>query len=134
MIDIHAVSSFGDSLRVVTIDGTVLSVPMDESNAHCRAVLEWVANGGVIELPPAPAVPQIVSRFQARAALHLAGLLNDVETLMSAPDTDPLMRLAWVDVQEFRRNSPMIIAMAPMLGLTEQDVDQLFITAAEITA
>ena len=85
--------------------------------------------------PPAPPViPQVVSRFQARAALLLAGLLDDVEALMAAPDTPALAKLAWADAQEFKRNSPTVQAMAAAIGLTEAQLDELFTTAAGIDA
>lgn len=84
--------------------------------------------------PPPPGPPTVVSRFQARAALHLAGLLAQVEALMAAPETDPLARLAWTDAQEFRRTSPTLLAMASALSLTDEQLDQLFITAAGIEA
>ena len=32
-----------------TIDGVVLSVPMDTANRHYAAILEWVADGNTIE-------------------------------------------------------------------------------------
>lgn len=79
-------------------------------------------------------VPQSVTRFQARAALHLAGLLPQVEALMGDVQTDMLARLAWTDAQEFRRQSPTVLAMAGALGLTEQQLDDLFTTAAGIEA
>ena len=75
-----------------------------------------------------------VSRFQARAALHLAGLLPQVEVLMAAPEADMLARLAWQDALEFRRSSPTVLALAQKLGLGELQLDQLFTTAAEIQA
>lgn len=85
--------------------------------------------------PPQPVtVPQSVTRFQARAALHLAGHLQQIEVLMSAPEMDMLARLAWQDAQEFRRTSPTVAAMAQALGLTDAQVDQLFITARGIEA
>lgn len=83
---------------------------------------------------PVPTVPQVVSRFQARAALHLAGLLDDVETLMASPDTPILAKLAWADAQEFKRNSPTVQTMAAAIGLTEAQIDELFTTAAGIDA
>lgn len=90
----------------------------------------------VAALPPAPPapVPQVVTRFQARAALHLAGLLQQVETMMAASETDMLARLAWQDAQEFRRQSPTVLAMAQALGLSDAQLDELFTTAAEIQA
>lgn len=86
------------------------------------------------EEPPLDGVPQVVTRFQARAALHLSGLLTTVESLMTDPQTDMLARLAWQDAQEFRRQSPTVLSMAGALGLTEQQLDDLFTTAAGIEA
>jgi len=98
-------------------------------------VIEADANGLPIAVdPPPPGPPQVVSRFQARAALHLAGLLPQVEALMADPATDTLARLAWTDAQEFRRTSPTLLAMAAALSLTDAQLDQLFITAAGIEA
>ena len=75
-----------------------------------------------------------VTRFQARAALHLAGLLEAVETLMQDPNTDMIARLAWQDAQTFKRQSPTVLAMAAVLNLTDAQIDDLFITAAGIEA
>ncbi len=86
--------------------------------------------------PPTPEpvviVPQIVSRFQARAILHIDGLLTTVEALVS--QADPLTQLAWADAQEFRRNSPSIAAIAAALGWTEAYLDDLFTRASTIQA
>lgn len=79
-------------------------------------------------------VPQAVSRFQARAALHNAGLFSQVEAVMTEPDVDPLARFAWTDAQEFRRESPNVIAIAARLGLTGEQLDDLFVAAAQIEA
>jgi hypothetical protein len=85
--------------------------------------------------PPAlPVVPPSVTRFQARAVLHLAGLLPQVETMMADPATPMLARLAWQDAQEFRRTSPTVLAMAQALSLTDAQIDGLFINAATIEA
>lgn len=92
--------------------------------------IEPVPAGGLLK----PDVPQVVSRFQARAALHLAGLLEQVEALMRDPETDVIAKLAWWDAQEFRRQSPTIAAMAKALGLTDAQIDELFIAAAGIEA
>lgn len=109
----------------------------DESFAHllppgCVKITD--AEAEALRPVPVPVVPPVVSRFQARAALMLAGLLDDVEALMAAPDTPALAKLAWADAQEFERQSPTIAALAGAVGLTEQDIDALFITAAGINA
>lgn len=73
-----------------------------------------------------------VSRFQARAALFAAGKLAAVEAVVAA--TGGLAAIAWADASEFRRNSPTIAALAAGAGLTDADLDALFIAAAQITA
>lgn len=77
-------------------------------------------------------VPIYVSRFQARAALMDAGLLADAEIAVSS--MGPLEQLAWSDATEWRRDSPTIDAMADLLSLTSEQVDQLFISASKIVA
>ena len=81
---------------------------------------------------PENPVPQVVSRFQARAALHIHGVLADVEAMIQA--ADPIAQFAWADAQQFERQSPTIAAIAQALGWTDDFVDQLFITAGDIMA
>lgn len=101
---------------------------VQEANAAVRAAL------GVPEPPPyVEPVPASVSRFQARAALHMANLLTSVEAAIAASD-NVVAQLAWADAVAFERTSPTITAMAGALGLTEAQVDDLFRTAAGIVA
>ena len=37
------------SYKVTLSDGKILSVPKDDENTDYQNILEWVANGGVIE-------------------------------------------------------------------------------------
>lgn len=83
----------------------------------------------IVELP---SVPQEVTRFQALAALHLNGLLARVKAIMADPATDPLTVLAFDSAQTFKRYSPMVLAMAAALSLTDQQLDDLFISASKI--
>lgn len=78
-------------------------------------------------------VPQEVSRFQARAALMAAGLLETADLAVAASG-DAFLQLAWKEAVTFRRNSPGIAALAPALGLTDADLDDLFRAAAGIVA
>jgi hypothetical protein len=119
---------------IAVIDGVGMTVPDDMLNRHRVMIAEWEADGNTIEPyeAPQPPIPQVVSRFQARAALYGAGLLDDVETAIAV--ADPLVQMAWADAQEFQRNSPTILALAGVLGLSESDVDELFITASGIVA
>ena len=76
----------------------------------------------------------VISPFQARAALSAAGLLSQVEAMMANPDTPDLVRLAWQHAQEFRRTSPTLLVLSSQLGLDDAALDELFATAAGITA
>lgn len=96
----------------------------------------WTWGGAAFVPPPEPdpnPVPQIVSRFQARAVLMLAGKLEAVQAAVDGSD-DPLVKLAWSEAVEFNRQSPTIAALAGAIGLTEAEVDDLFRQAATITA
>lgn len=119
---------------VATIDGMEMTVPDDMGNRHRVVLADWEADGNTIAayVPPPLPIPQVVSRFQARAALHIAGHLPAVEAAIEA--ADPLTQMAWQDAQEFRRNSPTILAMATALGLSDARVDDLFVAAASIEA
>lgn len=89
---------------------------------------QWVA--------PPVYVPQIVSRFQAKAALLNAGLLSQVEAIIAHPATDAMTKLAWAEAIEFNRQSPTVLGLAAALTppLTSQQLDDLFIAAAQINA
>ena len=83
---------------------------------------------------PAAPVPQAVSRFQGRAALLQAGYLDAIESYMANPATPRLTKIAWEDAQDWERNSPTVLAMLQLLGLSAAQGDQLFITAKGIRA
>lgn len=108
-------------------------IPPDRSKRHLWA--DITDSPGIDILPdPGPPIPSIVSPYQARAALADIGLLDDVEALMANPATPKKAKLAWTHAQEFRRDSPTVLAMSAQLGLTEEQLDALFIAAAQITA
>ena len=74
-----------------------------------------------------------VSRFQAKAALDDAGLLDAIEDYMSGEDVPRRVRLAWQEAQ-FKRGSRMINDLAGGFGLSEEKLDELFLAAQEIEA
>jgi hypothetical protein len=71
-----------------------------------------------------------VTRFQAKAALMQAGLLDDIEQAVSDSD-DPMIKLAWQEAS-FVRLSPLISAMAGAVGLSDEQLDELFETAERV--
>ena len=73
------------------------------------------------------------TRFQAKAALDDAGLLDQVEAYMQGDDVPRRVKLAWQEAS-FRRGSNVVNQIGAELDLSEADMDQLFIAAQEIEA
>jgi len=119
---------------IAIIDGVPMTVPDDMANRHRQMLAEWEAQGNVIEpyVPPPEPVPSAVSMFQARAALLAAGLYEAVDAAIQQAGGVNLV--AWEYATEVRRDSPLVAAMAQQLGLTDEQVDQLFRQAAAISA
>lgn len=105
-------------------------VPDDDEVAEIGGV--WTGERFDPPPPPVAPVPQSVSAFQARAALLSNGLLDDVEAAVAAADR--LTRTAWEYAQAFERSSPTIATLAAALGLSDEQLDELFRAAAKITA
>ena len=74
-------------------------------------------------------VPTTISRAQGRMALLGANLLTAVESHIS---TAPMAEQIAYEASNWSRSSPSLNAMANALGLTSDQVDSLFISAATI--
>lgn len=74
----------------------------------------------------------VASRFQAKAALAQLELLELVEIYIQG--ADQTARLAWQEALQFERLSPTLASVAQGLGLTDQQLDDLFALAATIRA
>lgn len=111
---------------------------MDTQTIHNVATGETVTvpyerpEADPVEALAAERAGMVCSRFQAKAALHLAGLLSAVEAAIA--QADPVTQIAWAEAVEYRRNSPTILALAGALEMTDEQVDDLFRTAMQIEA
>lgn len=104
-------------------------MPVDAENADYAEYLGWLDAGNVPEDILMPVVPLFVTPFQAKAALLKAGLLPQVQALLDAPETPEMYKLAWNEALMFERTSPIVAALAASLGLTDDQVDALFLDA-----
>lgn len=74
-------------------------------------------------------VPLVVTPRQMRIALVMSGI--SIETVEAMIDSLPepqksITRITWEYSTEFQRTNPLLVQMAPALGLTEAQVDQMF--------
>lgn len=84
--------------------------------------------------PPVSSVPTEITMRQARLALLGAGLLDDVSTTISAM-SEPMKSAAnieWEYSNTVLRHNGFVSVLAPLLGLTDEQVDNLFILAATL--
>ena len=77
------------------------------------------------------AVPQEVTLAQARAALMAAGLFTKVDSYVKGSG-NALAQMAWEYTNMVDRKGALVVALAPALGLTDAQLDQLFTAAAGI--
>ncbi len=84
--------------------------------------------------PPAPEVPQSVTMRQARLVLLGAGLLSGVDAAIAAmPEPDKsVAQITWEFAQTVDRDFGMVPQLAAALGMTEAQIDDLFIAAAQL--
>lgn len=107
---------------------TALPVIADAAvGATLNASMDTVIAPPVVEVP----VPGSVTRYQARVALRRVGLRDTVEAMVTQAGGD--VKDAWDDAAVFERYSPFIVTMGTALGLTEKQIDDLFIMASTIT-
>ncbi len=83
---------------------------------------------------PGPVVPQSVTMRQARLALHAAGLLTSVDAAIAAmPETDKTAaQITWDYASSVDRGFGMVPQLAEALGMTETQIDELFIAASQL--
>ncbi len=80
---------------------------------------------------PESVVPDRVTMRQARLALHAAGILPQVQPAISLlPEPSrTVAQIEWDYSSEVFRHREFVNMLGTALGLSQEDIDQLFITA-----
>jgi len=76
-------------------------------------------------------VPTVITMRQARLALLDAGLLPTVDAAI-ANGTDEALKIEWEYATECKREWESLVAMATALGMSELDLDNLFIAGSTL--
>ena len=103
-------------------------IPEGKELGSLNGVPEWVDAEVIVY------VPSSVTMRQARLALLSTGRLADVETAiaeMSEPDKSAAT-IEWEYSQTVERNRPFVLTLGALLGLSETQLDDLFILAATL--
>jgi hypothetical protein len=93
----------------------------------------WNGTEFVAPVPDAvaPVVPRTVTPLQARRALRAAGLLATVNAWV-ASQADEDIKAAWEFASVIKRHDPLTLGAAAALGLTDAQLDGLFLAAAKL--
>lgn len=106
--------------------------PPPEQDGHYAVMRNgWVLVPGATPTepaPPPPPIPQTVTMRQARLALLGAGLLDAVNA--SIGELGQAAQIEWEYATEVHRQSPLVAGLTAALGLTDAQLDQLFVTAS----
>ncbi len=115
---------------------TVVSVFDEDGISRMSMIASALPEGAVVDpyVAPPPPIPSTVTRFQALATLAAAGHLSTIRTHIATLGEDDITRLAWEAAAEWERTSPTLAALATMLGLTDTEVDDLFVAASQVSA
>jgi hypothetical protein len=111
-------------------------IPAEPANTMYQEYLSWLAEGNTPDpyVPPPTPIPSTVTRFQALATLAAGGWLDTVHVYIDALPRNNVQRLAFENATDWERTSPTVNAIAAMLGLSDAQVDDLFIAASQVSA
>ncbi|WEX07364.1 hypothetical protein [Chelativorans sp. AA-79] len=118
----------------VIVDGVRSMVPDDMGNRHRQMIAEWEAEGN--EIAPYEPVPNPLGPLtarQIRLGLIASGIsLAQVEAAIEAiPDEGEreTAQVEWEYATQFLRHHPLMVQIATVLDLTDEQVDAMWASA-----
>lgn len=80
---------------------------------------------------PVVEIPTRLTNYQGKVTLDAFQLLDDVEAYMALEDTPKQYKLAWA-TGAFERQSVLLLGIAALFNLTDEQIDQMFIYGAGV--
>lgn len=126
------------------INGDMPQDVVEISDAYYAQLIQGQSDGNLIvagadglpalEAPPALNPPRVVTMRQARIALARSGLLPSVDAALAAMTgtAGDEARIEWEFSSMVERDRPLVQSLAVGLGLTDQQLDDLFALAASL--
>lgn len=98
------------------------------------AYLAWLAEGNAPEVLVLPLTsPNEVPLWAVHAALREAGMFAAVDAaVLSVEKSHPAIFAAWTMGNYAVRTSPLVTGMAQTLGITDAEIDAVFVRASQI--
>lgn len=128
---VHGYNEHG--LISATINGEEVLVPNDPDNRHRTIIAEWEALGNTIPpyvKPPQPLQPLDRLEFWLAAAeigVTKQSVINHAQAAYAADPIALAKAMAFIEeAQRYRREDPILIAMAAAEGITEAHLDALW--------
>lgn len=128
--ELKFVSYHPTQLSLLEADALLMGTSLDD---HAQMLADWIA--AYVPPPPEPvAVPKIVTMRQARLALLGAGKLAAVNAAINAlpSPTKEAALIEWEFSNEVNRKNGLVSQLAPLLGMTDADLDAMFIAGAAL--
>jgi hypothetical protein len=130
--DLHGANMPADVVEITSGQHSQLL----EDQSRGKQITAGEDGNPVAVTPPAPEVtiPRAVTMRQARLALLQAGKLVDVNAAIAsmAGAAGEAARIEWEYSQEVHRDRALVKSLAPVLGMTDAQLDSLFIAAAAL--
>lgn len=129
----HKIDSNGRIVNTIVI-GSLAGRPDLIDASIGGGIGDSVVNGALVPATPVVVIPTEVTMRQARLALLGANLLASVDAAIAAL-SEPAKSAAlieWEYSSAVQRHNGFVSLLAPALGLTEGQLDDLFIAAAQL--
>lgn len=120
------------------VSGNTITITSDHEIG--RKVQEAIDSGNTPGpyVSPIPAVPQQITKYQAKIILKNtpwganSNMLEVIKAAVAASGEDSDLWIAYHDALYYNRNSPFILSLQTQFGLSNSEIDRIFIYANQI--